>query len=43
MNPVYAEFFTPRRQSLDCAVSRLPRDVPVEIEAIAVRASWSKS
>ena len=40
MNAVYAEFFTsapPARSTVQ--VSRLPRDVRVEIEAIAVRAS----
>ena len=39
MNAVYAEFFTsapPARSTVQ--VSRLPRDVRVEIEAIAVRA-----
>jgi 2-iminobutanoate/2-iminopropanoate deaminase len=40
MNTVYAEFFTsapPARSTVQ--VSRLPRDVLVEIEAIALRAS----
>lgn len=40
MNAVYAEFFTsapPARSTVQ--VSRLPRDVRVEIEAIAVRAA----
>jgi 2-iminobutanoate/2-iminopropanoate deaminase len=40
MNAVYAEFFTstpPARSTVQ--VSRLPRDVRVEIEAIALRAS----
>jgi 2-iminobutanoate/2-iminopropanoate deaminase len=39
MNAIYAEFFTsapPARSTVQ--VSRLPRDVRVEIEAIAVRA-----
>jgi len=40
MNAVYSEFFTanpPARSTVQ--VARLPRDVRVEIEAIALRAS----
>jgi len=39
MNAVYAEFFTSAPARSTVQVSRLPRDVRVEIEAIAVRAS----
>jgi 2-iminobutanoate/2-iminopropanoate deaminase len=40
MNVVYAEFFTPAPPARSTVqVSRLPRDVRVEIEAIAVQAN----